>query len=494
LLARAWHALRAEQSGPAVARLFHRLLGGIYLVAWISLGVQIRVLIGRRGLLPIAEYLRLARVQGSPTPLSFPTFLWLDASDAALLWGIAVGVLLAVLVLLGRRPRLCLGLSAALYLGYATACRAFLGFQWDNLLIEAGVLGVLLPDDRPALLSHALMRLLLFKVYFESGVAKWMSYLHDWTDGSAMSLYYETAPLPTPLGHRAHALPAAWHRFESWSSLVLELFVPFFIFGPRSLRRIALVAFTVFQIADAATANYGFFCYTVAVLGVFLLDDRDVAPIAARIRRTKVKQESAAAPGRARSIAGRTVTTAAATVWVWISFTEGMAFFDRDPAASWDVAAQALAPYVDPLRVANTYHLFGSVTRERIEPEFQTWDGRAWTGHDLCYKPGDPSRPPPWVAPHQPRVDFLLWFYGLGYRRTAPPYVTALLERMCSAPDAVNSLFAAPLPAAPLAVRIAYWRYHFTTPAERRRTGAWWKREWVGAGREIACPTPLPAT
>ena len=71
-------------------------------------------------------------------------------------------------------------------------------------------------------------------------------------------------------------------------------------------------------------------------------------------------------------------------------------------------------------RVANAYHLFGHITRERIEPEFQTRDGDRWRAHDLHYKPGDPLRPPPVVAPHQPRVDFLLWFYGLDFRRGSP--------------------------------------------------------------------------
>ena len=54
---------------------------------------------------------------------------------------------------------------------------------------------------------------------------------------------------------------------------MLELVLPFGIFGPRRLRLFTLAAFTLFQIANAATANYGFFCYLAVVLGVFLLDD-----------------------------------------------------------------------------------------------------------------------------------------------------------------------------------------------------------------------------
>src|SRR5207244_2713248 len=79
----------------------------------------------------------------------------------------------------------------------------FLSFQWDNLLLECGALASLLPGDRsdpPARVVHVLFRLLLWKLYFESGIAKWQSHLGDWIDGSAMLHYYETAPLPTLLG------------------------------------------------------------------------------------------------------------------------------------------------------------------------------------------------------------------------------------------------------------------------------------------------------
>ena len=96
---------------------------------------------------------------------------------------------------------------------------------------------------RPAPLVHFLFRLVLFKLYFESGVAKWQSDLGDWQDGSAMTYYYETAPLPTWLAFTAHHLPVWWHHLESRATLALELAVPFLIFGPRPsapLRRVRL--------------------------------------------------------------------------------------------------------------------------------------------------------------------------------------------------------------------------------------------------------------
>ena len=143
------------------------------------------------------------------------------------------------------------------------------------------------------------------------------------------------------------------------------------------------------------------------------------------------------------------------------------------------------------LRVVNSYHLFASITRERIEPEFQTLaagQADAWTPHHLHHKAGDVHRAPDFVAPHQPRVDFQLWFYGLSFQRREPAYVATLVERLCEDPAAVQPLFAAPLPRDPAAVRIVYWQYQFSSVEERRATGAWWRRTQLATSRPIPCP------
>src|SRR5262249_17485191 len=140
-----------------------------------------------------------------------------------------------------------------------------------------------------------------------------------------------------------------------------------------------------------------------------------------------------------------------------------------------------IAALYSELRVANVYHLFGHITVQRIEPQLQTWQDGAWHEHDLWYKPGDPQRRPPYVAPHQPRVDFRLWFYGLSLERGMPGYVARLLDALCDRPERVQALFPGPLPRAPEAVRVAFYRYHFASPDEHARSGAYWTREWLGA-------------
>lgn len=473
------------QSGPEVARLFHRLLALVFLTAWVSLGREVLLLVGTRGLLPVQLFLDTARAQGGGLT-QIPTLFWLGSSDTLLQFGIGAGVLLGMLALVGARPRLCFALSTLLYLSYVTICRSFLAFQWDNLLLECGALAALLPRDGPAPAVHLLFRLLLFKLYFESGLAKWQSPLGDWRDGSAMTFYYETAPLPTWLAWYAHHLPAGWHHFESLATLVLELILPFAVFGPRRARLPLAVVLTGFQAANALTANYGFFCYLSAALNLFLLDDPDVDGLSAHIRRLLGKPAATCPPppprvGRAAWVASRVVLP----IYFAISLFEG--FTDFGPEASWMEPLLPLRLLYAPLRLVNTYHLFAQVTRERIEPELQTSDGSGFTPRHFNHKPGDPARAPDFIAPLQPRVDFQLWFYGLEFERGTPSYVLALVDRLCHDPSPVAGLFAAPPDPSPAAVRIAFFHYHFTTPAERKADSRWWRRELRATSRTIDC-------
>jgi hypothetical protein len=497
-----------------VADLFTRLFAVVSFVAWVSLGAQVQVLIGSRGLLPVADFIEAARAQPGVSLADLPTLAWWFHSDGALTAGVVLGVLLSLAALLGVARRLCFALSTLLYLSYVTVARDFLSFQWDNLLIECGFLAVFLRTDGPAPVAHFVFRLVLFKLYFESGIAKWGSSLHDWHDGSAMTYYYETAPLPTWLAWYAHHLPAWWHHFESRATLVLELVIPFGIFGPRKLRLLTFVAFTSFQIVNAATANYGFFCYLAVVLGVFLLDDADIERAGARLTRA-----ARAAPAAAHRLAARAaalarriprprlppllppparkwLAAAGAGLFALVSVADANTHFGQPaPALAF---ANPLLELDWRLRLVNTYHLFASITRERIEPEFQTMaegpiepretDDAAWTAQHLHHKPGDVARRPDFVAPHQPRVDFRLWFYGLAFQRRSPAYVSALLERLCEEPQVAQPLFRAPLPPHPAAVRLVFWQYQFTSPAEKRATGAWWRRTRLATTRALPCP------
>jgi hypothetical protein len=494
--------------------LFQRLFGLCALIAWASLGSQILLLIGERGLLPFAPVLERIDATGLGFWQLPSVFRW-GASDPWLVGGCWVGAGLSLLALCGIAPRTVSLLNVGLYLSYAEVTGPFLGFQWDNLLIEAGMLVALLPvalpDVRAALplrwlarMSGGawgvfLLRVLVFKLYFESGLAKLQSPAGDWLDGSAMSVYYETAPLPGPLAWYAHALPAWFHRLESWATLGFELFVPWLSFGSRRPRLLALAVLSLFQVVNIVSANYGFFAYLALALHVALLDDSDLRsllarwPLSARLG-ARLDAFARAASLRSSFLAWRPpawsrwqsgFALALCSIYVLISVQQGVQRF-VGPRARLP-GLELLLERIAHLRVINTYHLFAQITLERIEPTFAVQVGDEFRELALRYKPGPTARGLPLVAPHQPRVDFLLWFYGLRFRGAPPNYVKGLLNRLCREPAAVSELFVEPLPPNPEQVHLDFWQYHFTSPTERQATGNLWKRTKLEAGQKLEC-------
>jgi hypothetical protein len=112
-------------------------------------------------------------------------------------------------------------------------------------------------------------------------------------------------------------------------------------------------------------------------------------------------------------------------------------------------------------------------------------DGVTWRSYEFRYKPGDPSRRPKFVEPHQPRLDWQMWFAALGGYE-GNPWVRAFLERLLEGSPAVLGLLANnPFPnGPPRYVRAVLYDYRFTDAGQRRATGAWWKRRALG----LYCP------
>jgi hypothetical protein len=135
-----------------------------------------------------------------------------------------------------------------------------------------------------------------------------------------------------------------------------------------------------------------------------------------------------------------------------------------------------------PLRSTNGYGLFAVMTTERPEIIVEgSHDGAEWRPYEFRWKPGDPLRRPRFVAPHQPRLDWQMWFAALGDYRSNP-WLLNLLGRLAEgSPEVLRLLARNPFPdRPPRFVRAVVYDYRFTNAEERRRTGAWWKRELRG--------------
>src|SRR6185369_6811110 len=117
--------------------VFLRALALIYLAAFVSLGVQIKGLIGREGILPAGVFLgQLQPVFGRARFTAVPTLCWFNASDHSLQFLCWAGVALSLALFVGIAPVATLVLLWACYLSLLNVSGVFLGYQWDVLLLE----------------------------------------------------------------------------------------------------------------------------------------------------------------------------------------------------------------------------------------------------------------------------------------------------------------------------------------------------------------------
>jgi predicted DCC family thiol-disulfide oxidoreductase YuxK len=191
-----------------VSFLFLRLFGLIYLSAFISFGVQAQGLIGSHGILPVADLVdAVASSYGPERFFLMPMVFWLDASDFAIQAVCWAGAGLSILLVFNLLPRLSLFLLYVLYLSLFYGGQTFMNFQWDTFLLETGFIALLLSfATTPGIW---LLRWLLFRFIFMSGVVKLLSGDPTWWNLSAFSYHFLTQPLPTPLAWYAAQLPPA---------------------------------------------------------------------------------------------------------------------------------------------------------------------------------------------------------------------------------------------------------------------------------------------
>jgi lipase maturation factor 1 len=254
--------------------------------------------------------------------------------------------------------------------------------------------------------------------------------------------------------------------------LAIELGAPFLIFMPRRIRFFGAGLLLSLEALIFLTGNYTFFNLLAAAITLFLFDDQALRGLVWTPRR--VREWLMAEPART----GRGGRLAAAALTLLI-LPLGLARIFENIRGGLPEPMETLARYSSPFQVVNSYGLFAVMTTERLEIVIEgSDDGQQWRAYEFPYKPGDVNRAPRWAAPHQPRLDWQMWFAALGDYRTNPWFV-AFAERLLEgSPEVIALLEKNPFPDhPPHYIRAVTYDYKFSTWDERRRTGAWWHRE-----------------
>jgi hypothetical protein len=458
--------------------LFLKGLALVYAVAFASLAVQIEGLAGPDGILPFRRVLEGASGQyGYGAALRLPTLFWLSSSGVALQAAAIAGISVALLLLLGWiRQRPALIVLFVLYLSLYHAGQIFTQFQWDYVLLESGFLAIFL-GETPIRLIVLLYDWLLFRLRFLSGWFKLASGDPSWRDFTALDYYFETQPLPHVGSWYAHQLPHWLLKAGVGFTLAAELIVPFFIFLPRPFRIIAALTTILAQLLIIATSNHNFINLLTILLCLFVVDDRIVAWILpGPVRDRIVGRGREGGPGTSAQLAAGI----AAALVLALSCSVMVAEEVRRPLPRALVAFDEMAP---AFGIGCLFHLFPTMQTERQELRiFGSYDGQTWEPYEFRYKPDALDRAPEFIVPHQPRLDWMMWFLPPQWPDTAywfAPFLEALRQNR---PAVTLLLGHNPFEdkAPPRLLRVLAYRYRFTTPVERARTGNWWKAEYLG--------------
>ncbi|XP_075998220.1 lipase maturation factor 2a [Genypterus blacodes] len=563
-------------------RMFLWCMSVIYMGAFVSLYVQIPGLYGNEGLLPARWQLRYSDKPLMEQLLSSPTLLWLgplvglDTHTAMELLCLAGAALsLAAMLVEGLRDSLVFFCLWLLYLSLYQVGQVFLYFQWDSLLLETGFLCILVAPltlirGSRGVREHDgitfwLLRWLLFRLMFASGVVKLTSRCPTWWGLTAMTYHYETQCIPTPLAWFAHQLPVWWQKLSVVGAFFIEIAVPVLFFSP--LRRLRLGAFymqVMLQVLIILSGNYNFFNLLTLALCLSLLDDQHVNFWLRKAEKTgnndsrlwswlcyllelsvwaltifgtvvcfdlQLDSKKTGVTSRTaftyhqfnhflksvtipsiwmgvlsltwetitalfryacvRGFLGRfwgtmqwTLFAAAAATMFTISLVP-FTYIEYDSNASlWPGVRQAYE-LVDRYQLVNSYGLFRRMTGVSGRPEVViegSDDGFTWTEIEFMYKPGNLSAPPAVVTPHQPRLDWQMWFAALG-SQTDAPWFTSLMHRLLQGKTDVIQLIQTDVSQYPFHrqppafLRAHRYRYWFTEPkADGSFPQRWWRR------------------
>ncbi|MGD8589709.1 MAG: lipase maturation factor family protein [Chromatiales bacterium] len=468
-------------SQQLVSWLFIKLLALIYLAAFASLTGQIAGLAGPEGIMPLGQQFDDSSQEiGNWAWLWFPSIFWvIEPSDMALQVTAWLGVLLSIILFFGIWQRAMLIGAFLLYLSLYHAGQFFTNFQWDTLLLESGFLAIFLVGG-PNLLLVFLFEWLLFRLRFMSGYFKLASGDPSWSGFTALNYYFETQPLPHMGSWYFQLLPEWMLKSGVGLTLFSELIVPFFIFLPRPFRIAAAAITILMQLLIISNSNHNFINLLTIALCVFLLDDRLLSRILPQRLQPKGLSEAPPKPSRSKNILVGLIALAIVPASL-ITFTANVLH------RSLPLPFHQFSDSVRRLGLGNIYHVYPTMQVDRYELDIQgSNDGIDWLSYEFKYKPGPLDRAPPFNVPHQPRLDWLIWFVPT--QQMAHMYWFDLfMQRLHQgSPQVLDLLAKNPFPdQPPNYLRVLVYQYHFTTPEQRAETGNWWRREYLGTFPQV---------
>lgn len=449
--------------------IIQRALGVIYLLGFVNALNQFPALCGKNGLVPIGPYLRRISFKRSPS-----IFHWhySDRFMKSIAW---IGILLSAVALSGLSESGPLWFSMlvwfllwALYLSIVNVGQTFYGFGWESMLLEVGFLAIFLGPAHMAapVLVIWLIRWMLFRVEFGAGLIK-MRGDQCWRDLTCLNYHHETQPLPNPLSRFFHLLPEPIHKMETFFNHTVQLVVVWGLFFPQPIAAISAALIILSQAYLIVSGNYSWLNWLTLSLAFSGFSDGILQQVF-----SVTPSETSAIP--------------APFYLILLVLGIAVAIMSIKPVKNMLSSGQMMNFSFNPLHLVNTYGAFGSVTKKRFEIIIEGTDdhtitpGTEWKAYEFKGKPGDPGRISPQVSPYHLRLDWQMWFAAMS-SPTRNRWFQRLIHKLLEGNEQTEKLLKkVPFEdEPPRYIRARLFRYQYTTFEERKKTGNWWKRDYV---------------
>lgn len=455
-----------------------------YFLAFLSLLPQVLGLYGKQGILSIDHLLYLLDSEmGSDRFYHMPSVFWFLSNDLAIRFVCFLGMLAASLAFLGFSQSWMFLVCWICYLSFVSCGQIFLSYQWDSLLLEFGFLGLFMAPWKfewipfgahilnPIIL--VLCWLLLFKLMFSSAVVKLTNKDASWKNLTALTYHYWTQPLPNPLSYLLHKAPVGFQKFSTLLMFFIELIVPVFIFISGTTQTIAACLLILLQVLILLTGNFAFFNVITLGLCLGVLPDSFWSSVFTQSFFQTVSQWTVAeAFSTELAILAFIFLVPAAYFWVYKTL------FDKSKSLDF------MLPYMRflyPFRTSNPYGLFAMMTKNRPELIIEgSNDGQHWMEYGFKYKPAALNKMRAFIAPHQPRLDWQLWFASLENFGENLWLQNLIARLFAESPEVQGLMGADPFGGkSPKFLRILKYEYTFSDFISLRKKGEWWQRRLV---------------
>ncbi|WP_374035277.1 lipase maturation factor family protein [Bdellovibrio bacteriovorus] len=448
-----------------------------YFVAFLSLLPQVLGLYGSQGILSIDHLLNLLDKELKAERFyHVPSLFWFSSGDLTLKLFCFIGMTASSLAFLGFSQSFMFLTCFICYLSFVSCGQIFLSYQWDSLLLELGFLGLFFAPwqwEWIPLAAHnlhpimlGLVIFLLFKLMFLSGIVKLTHKDGSWKDLTALTYHYWTQPLPTPVAYFAHKMPRWFQKMSTVIMFFIELVCPFLMLVPGKTQVVAVALLLTLQFLIILTGNYGFFNLLTIGLCLAVLPDAAWG--------FKINWVEATTLPTAVMLVPALILVPSSLFWILKTLSEN------------STKLNFMLPYMRffyPFRINNPYGLFAVMTKTRPEVVLQgSNDGLNWEDYEFQFKPGSLKKAPPVCAPHQPRMDWQMWFAALenfNENMWLQNLATRVFEQ---SPDVMTLFSKDPFKGtSPRFLRFERYEYRFSDFKDLRQNGQWWERVHSGS-------------